>query len=210
MQGRRIPGRKMHGRKPVHLETRGGKTPRQLLWEAIRACRDGFTDHCLSQATKVNYGTTSAFTCSLRNGGYLGWLDAHEEGSGERLQTLIKDNGAEAPAIRRDGSRCNKHLGSEAMWRTLRILGEASAEELASLASAAAPVSIPRAKTYLNWLTRAGYLQAKRTAGRSTRYRLIPSRYSGPLPPKIQRTGQVYDPNLGKVVWRTPPKEIPV
>lgn len=198
----------MHGRKPVHLEMRGGKTPRQQLWEAIRARRAGFTCYGLSKATGVNYGTTVDYLVSLRKAGYVEWLDAHEPISDERLQRLVRDNGAEAPSIKRDGRPCEKHLGSEAMWRTLRIIGETTAEELASLASAAVPISASRAKTYLNWLARAGYLKTTRVKGRSTRYRLIPTRYSGPLPPKIQRAGQVYDANLDQVVWCiAPPTE---
>lgn len=191
----------MHGRKPVHLEMRGGKTPRQLLWEAMRARRTGFTCYSLSKATRVNYGTTQGFLGALRKAGYVDWLDEREPVSNERMQSLVKDNGAEAPSIRSDGSPCRKNLIYEAMWRTLRIIGETNAEELASLASAAAPTSVKTAKNYLYMLALAGYLQSKRVAGKHTRYRLIPTRYSGPLPPKLQRVGQVYDANLGKVVW---------
>ena len=191
----------MHGRKPVHLEMRGGKTPRQLLWEAMRARRNGFTHYSLSKATGVNYGTTQAFLFALRKAGYVDWLEEHEPVSNERLQTLIKDNGAEAPSIRNDGSPCRKKLVYEAMWRTLRIIGETNAEELASLASAAAPTSVSTAKNYLYMLHLAGYLKSRRVDGQRMRYRLIPTRYSGPLPPEIQRIGQVYDANLGRVVW---------
>ncbi|EHP39395.1 hypothetical protein OR16_31579 [Cupriavidus basilensis OR16] len=30
-------------RKPIHLEMKGGKTPRQRIWEAVRANRKRFT-----------------------------------------------------------------------------------------------------------------------------------------------------------------------
>ena len=52
-------------------------------------------------------------------------------------------------------------------------------------------------------LQRAGYLKVAVSKGpyRRARYMLIPARNSGPQAPLIQRIKQVYDPNLGKVVW---------
>lgn len=201
----------MQGCKPVRLEMRGNKSKRQLLWEAMRASRNGFTHYSLSKTTKISYRTTLNFLCALRKGGYVDWLEEREPVSNERLQRLVKDNGAEAPAIKRDGSVsvCRKSLATEAMWRTLRIIGETNADELARLASAAVPTTVNTARSYLYRLAKAGYLQVRQVGGQRARYRLIPARYSGPLPPKIQQDS-VYDPNLGKVVWSKSREEEPV
>jgi hypothetical protein len=196
----------MHGRKPVHLERRGGKSPRQLLWEVIRAQRSGFTCCSLSRDAKVCYETVVTYVGALRIAGYLSLLDEREPISNERRMALLRDNGVEAPSLNHDGSPSRKGLSREAMWRTLHILGETTVAELAGLASAAAPTSLNNARCYLSWLVKAGYVQVAK-GGRAPRYRLVPGRYSGPQAPMVQKIGQVYDANLGKVVWSAAPEE---
>mgnify|MGYP001580370799 FL=1 len=97
------------------------------------------------------------------------------------------------------------------MWRSLRILGELDADELAGQASIVVPTTSWTARSYLKWLKRAGYVvevQASKP-GKKARYRLAPGKYTGPRPPMIQRIGQVFDPNLGEVVFRQPePSEV--
>lgn len=195
------------GRKPVHLEMRGGKGNRQRVWEAIRAAAEGFTSDKVAHKAKVDHATVRTYLQGLIKGGYVTVL------SGGRFETqtfaLTNDVGAEAPAVTRNGKASTAGTGTEAMWRTLRILGEMDAQELASQASIAAPTTRATAQRYLQWLVSAGYVQvvAKGTPGKPARYRLIPQRYSGPRPPMIQRIGQVFDPNLGKVVYRQPEPE---
>lgn len=189
-------------RKPVHVEMRGGKSLRQRIWEAIRAQRGGFTCHSLHLAAGVQYQTTFMFLAALRKAGYVGYLDDYDPETNARHMALLKDNGVEAPSLKADGSPSSQGLRREAMWRTLRILGETSIAEVAQLASAAVPTTNESAKNYLKWLARAGYLKVSNGHGRSLRYRLIPSRYSGPRAPVITRDKQVYDANLDKVVWR--------
>ena len=89
------------------------------------------------------------------------------------------------------------------MWRTLRILDNLNASELASNASAASATSLATAKNYLKWLNWAGYLDliTPSQPGKQARYRLKRSLYTGPQAPMIQRSAQLYDPNLGEVVF---------
>ncbi|MEW6490806.1 MAG: hypothetical protein AB1578_23205, partial [Thermodesulfobacteriota bacterium] len=54
------------------------------------------------------------------------------------------------------------------------------------------------AEHYCRYLAKAGYLA--RVGHR--RYRHLPRRRTGPLPPQIQRVRQVFDPNTGEVVWK--------
>lgn len=196
------------GRKRIDLEMQGTKGNRQRLWEAMRARRDGFTAHQVANASLVHDETARSYIQALLRGGWI------EVVSGERFEQqtlrLVRDNGAEAPAVTRDGRPSTAGRGTEAMWRTLRILGELDAAELAEQASAAVPTTLWAARSYLKWLKRAGYVQviALGKPGRPERYRLVPGRYTGPRPPMIQRIGQVFDPNLGEVVYRQAAPEV--
>lgn len=194
--------------KPAHLAQIGGKTNRQRIWEAIRAKREGFTCYGLARAAEVDDPTVRAYLEALLAGGYL--ENGQEDVAfADRPLRLVRDVGAEAPAICRDGRPNRQGLISEALWRSLRILGEATAQELADQASVVAPTKLHTVKSWLLWLKRAGYVQVAR-AGRGclpASYRLAPGKYSGPRPPVIQHISQVYDPNLGKVVYRREPEE---
>lgn len=189
------------GRKPIHLEMQGAKGNRQRIWEAIRTHRDGFTAYLLARRANVHDAAVRSYLQALIKGE---WIEVIGGGNFEEQRLRLKrDNGAEAPAITREGKPSKVGSGTEAMWRTLRILGEVDASELAEHASVVAPTSLWTARSYLKWLKRAGYLQVVTPGGpgRLERYRLAPGRYTGPKPPMIQRIGQVYDPNVGQVVY---------
>lgn len=194
------------GRKQIHLEMQGGKGNRQRMWEAIRATPEQFTAYAIARAAQVHDDAVRSYLQSLVRGGYLQVV------SGERFEEqtlhLHKDVGAEAPAVTREGKPSTAGKGTEAMWRTLRILGELDADELAAQASIVVPTTRWTARSYLKWLNRAGYVQQVGASrpGRLARYRLIPGKNTGPRPPMIQRIGQVFDPNLGEVVYRQAPE----
>lgn len=192
------------GRKSIDLEMRGSKSNRQRIWEAIRAGRDGFKIAEITQRAKTDRSVVNTYVQSLIRGDFV------EVVSGElfKAQTLrlIKDVGAEAPSLTKEGKPSNSGKGTEAMWRTLRILGELDANELAAQASTVTPTTVSTAGSYLGWLKRAGYVIEVQPGSQKqkARYRLAPGKYTGPRPPMIQKIGQVFDPNLGKVVFRQP------
>jgi len=192
----------MAGRKRIDLEMQGTKGNRQRCWEAMRARPEGFTGYEIARAAKVHDDTVRSYIQGLIAGGYV--VVAGGDRFEEQTLQLARDTGVEAPAVTRDGRSSTAGRGTEAMWRTLRILGEVNAAELAEQASAAVPVSQWTARSYLKWLKRAGYVQVVRPGkpGQMERYSLAPGRYTGPKPPMIQRIGQVYDANLGEVVYR--------
>lgn len=190
------------GRKRIDLEMRGTKGNRQRIWEAIREKAEGFTGRQIAHASQVDDTTVRSYLRALLKGKYIQVI------SGVRfeLQTLclIKDVGVEAPAVTRDGLPSTAGQGNEAMWRCLRIIGEVNADELATHASTASPVSRWAAKGFLKWLKLAGYLieVTPSKPGTLARYKLAPGKYTGPRPPMIQKVGQVFDANLGEVVYR--------
>jgi len=200
----------MAGRKRIDLEMQGTKGNRQRIWEALRARRDSFTAYQVARNAQVDDDAVRSYLQSLIRGGWVEVIDGQR--FEEQTLRLVKDNGAEAPAVTRRGAPSTAGMGTEAMWRTLRILGELNASELAEHASASVPVSLWSARSYLKWLKAAGYVLvvAPGKPGQKERYRLAPGRYTGPRPPMIQRIGQVFDPNLGQVVYRREPEEAAV
>ena len=202
----------MMGRKRVDLETLGTRSPRQRIWEAIRANRESFTADHIVWVAKVKISPVRKYLLALVNGGFIEVASGGgTTGKGKfaaRTMRLVRDIGAEAPAIAPDGSP-GPTLCTEAMWRTLRILREVDAQTLVDQAAAIAPVALGTAKQYLTWLNRAGYVQivAPAKRGAITRYRLVPARNSGPKAPIVQKgVVQVFDPNLGEVVHREQPE----
>ncbi len=200
-------------RKPV-TEYIGGKGPRQLIWEAIRARGESeWTRYSIARAAGVADTTVTTYCQALEKAGIV--EKAGETAVGnlavEARWRLLRDEGLEAPRLKRDGSRVTLGLAQEQMWRALRLLpGDLNARELAAHASTeAVPVTVSAAEHYITWLLAAGYLIRTRAgkglgkAGRGipARYRLDPARNSGPRPPMICRAKVVYDPNVDAVVW---------
>lgn len=213
------------GRKPVNivaLTAKGKLTGRDAIWAAIRQQRS-FTCQTLWLALEREQGDNrqsidSYLTC-LRNGGYIEMTEKRPvnqgadkrrqggAGSFEYVYQLIKDCGIDAPRLRKDGIKVTQGRSRENMWRTMRIISEFDFRDLAIAASTEeVQVKPSDAKTYIQYLYKAGYLVITQKAKRGrnatpARYRLIASRYSGPKPPQIQRVRQVFDPNLNQVVW---------
>lgn len=186
------PYSRTHGRKPAHLEMVGGKSPRQRIWEKIRELKIFCVPVLVRELPEnIHPDTSRTYVKSLKKGGYL-----NKEGNAYRL---IKDNGVEAPRLRKDGSEVTQGRAQENIWQTLRRTRRPiGARELAALASTEAiPVNFIAVRDYLLNLNNAGYLN--KYEGKT--FQLKPAMNTGPRPPMIQRISQVYDPNLGKVVW---------
>lgn len=205
-------------RKPV-TEYVGGKGPRQHVWEAIRALaaagNEAFDEHAIHRAMPrearmiIEMGTLRDYRHCLVAAGILAVVTPCLNRKTPATYRLAIDEGLEAPRVRRDGSRVTQGRAQEQMWRTLRILsGDTNGRELAAHASTPQiPVAEAAARDYLLVLNQAGYLlctQPGKGMGKGgvlARYRLNPSRNTGPRPPMVCRTRVVYDPNEDKVVW---------
>jgi len=203
-------------RKAVHLEMKGGKSPRQRVWEAIRASRNSFTQAELAEAVNGLETNIQEYIKCLLKAEFIEVI-AEEKVSrgriqGRRTYRLLRDNGVEAPRISKRGEIVTQGCGNEAMWGTMRRMfsrpgNDFNHRELAGLASTTThPVSEQTAKSYVLCLAAAGYLQETKPAvyGR----RPVPARYflqldTGPRAPMIQRARQVFDPNpkYNRVMW---------
>ncbi|MBV5328514.1 MAG: hypothetical protein JZU65_12915 [Chlorobium sp.] len=182
--------------KPV--DKRSQLEGRAAIWAAIRRTKI-FVIPDLHGETRCSKAAIRDYLTGLLNGSYI---NIHAESAGigiPIIYELITDTGREAPRVRKDGSVVTQGQGRENMWRTMRILKDGfTPHDLAIQASTVEhPVAESEARDYLNYLHKAAYLILS-----GARYRLLPSRYTGPKPPMIQRTKQVYDQNLKKVVWQ--------
>ncbi|KIP19005.1 iclR helix-turn-helix domain protein [Burkholderia sp. MSHR3999] len=201
-------------RKPAHLELTGGKGPRQRVWEAIRSQADDFTAHAVVRASNIDKPTAQTYLQALERGGFIESVGERKAIGDRKHYKLVRDTGVEAPRLDRQGQPVMQSRGNENMWRTMRIMGEFSPRELALRASTPdVSVSDSAAQSYVKCLAHAGYLTVvdpghayiRGKGAKQARYRLLPSKYTGPRPPMIQRTKAVYDPNLGKIVWQEEP-----
>ncbi|HEY9081307.1 hypothetical protein [Magnetovibrio sp.] len=187
---------------------------RDAIWAAIRTLHkrngeSGFTrrDIYTECGYEISRGTIQTYTDSLTNAGIIAITDQPGQQFQSTIYLLVKDVGAEAPRIRKDGSEVTQGLGTEAMWRTMKALNAFTAGELCLAASTSkAQVSEPAALDYLKFMRCAGYIRevSKGAPGKPARYAFIRSRDPGPKPPQIQRVKQVFDPNSKTVVWPKP------
>lgn len=200
-------------RKPITTYA-GGKGPRQLIWEAIRALgtEATWTRYQIARAANVEDNTLNTYMQALLKAAIVAKVSEEKISNvaSEASYRLIRDEGLEAPRLRRDGSRVTQGLVQEQMWRALRMLkADTNARELAAHASTTTvPVSESAAEHYLGALKLAGYLACTKEGkglgragkGMLARYRLMPLFNTGPRPPMICKTKVLYDPNLDRVV----------
>lgn len=205
-------------RKPVDLIAAAPRPEgRQVIWGAIRQLRR-FTVSKIEDTTRINEDTIRTYLRGLERAGYVQKVDhvcehtTHIPGSFRAVvYELIKDCGVEAPRVTRKGVVVTQGRAREQMWRTMRVLRDFTWRDLAVQASTEEhPVEPSDARDYIKHLHAAGYLVCMRPAkpgnkpgtGAPAQYRFLSSKYTGPQPPQVQRVKQVFDPNLGRVVWK--------
>jgi hypothetical protein len=205
-------------RKPIKLELRGLKTPRERVWAAIMVLavtdKSGFDrmtiqDLCVPM---VGLSVVEDYTEDLVDAGYL----ERVPGTGGRrgvLQTplqlrLLKPQ-SDAPRVCRAGKKVTQGSGTEAMWRAMKVLPSFDYVDIAKAATLGTVVVNPQtAKTYVLQLAKAGYLSTLRAGkpGTPARYRL--DRNTGPAAPAITRKKVVFDRNTGESVSLQTPQEV--
>lgn len=183
---------------------------RQAIWDAIRSKEDWlFTADELD--VKLDASTIREYLSALANGDYLEVISKGKRGE-SNIYRLINDTGVDAPRLRKDGTPVTQGQGRQQMWNAMRIIKQFSPADLALNATTDDhKVAENEARDYCKMLCHAGYLRVsvphktgsagKPGSGQRARYMFIPGMWTGPHPPQIQRTKQVYDPNLRKVVW---------
>ncbi len=199
----------MMARKPADKIAKSNKPyGRDDIWTAIRklgkqdarfTARNIF-DEC---GHEINSGTIKTYVDCLTKAHILKACTTPTARFKSTVYCLLKDPGAEAPRVNPRGEEVTQGLGTESMWRTMKTMNAFTAAELALMASTSkVQVGESTAKNYLQFMRKAGYVRAVAVKpGKPTRYAFARARDPGPLPPKIQRIKQVFDPNSGTVVW---------
>lgn len=214
------------GRQPVdQLAAQRKPTGQDAIWGAIRVLSpagEHFTRQDITAHLSQQKGRTAASRDTIRD--YVARLMAaaivRQVGGGTQeprrgyvpaIYSLVNDTGPETPRVRPDGSVVLQGAGREAIWRTIRILGEFSISDLVKIGSTEeVAIGDADARFYVKWLHKAGYLHMLERGNRHavTRYRLLPSRNTGPMAPQLQRSHQVFDRNLRKVTWAGEPEVV--
>lgn len=205
------PGKK-RGQKPVNLIAASSYSSQEVIWATVRKLKQ-FTSADLichiGNKHPVNDETVKSYLSRLLKGDYLAAeKGAYKGGCCVYRYTLVKDTGIDAPRLTKDGKPSTQGLGREQLWRTMRIIGDFNYRDLVLAASTEhVQIAESEARTYIKHLHSAGYLVEIKPCERGRHpkpavYRLLPSKFTGPKPPMVQRVKQVFDPNLNKVMYR--------
>lgn len=169
---------------------------RDDIWKLIRLHKR-FTLTDLAKQSTLHRSSIKTYLRLLIKGGFLQAAPAEERQP--IVYTLVKDNGFHPPELTAAGSR-KKPNGRQRMWMALKALKRFTFKDLALAAS----VAITTAREYCHLLRDAGYLRLVR-AGRpmchTELYMFDRAKDTGPLAPRIQKDGALFDRNLGRVVW---------
>lgn len=179
----------------------------EAIWAHIMSHgTEAFTLTDIEKQTNAKRHTVRDYLLRLMRAGYVERLADKRDLA--YLYKAIK-RPLKAPRLRRDGTHVTQGSGRDHMWRTMKMLRNFTAKDLAISASTKdVQIKESTAEDYIKFLHRAGYLKVSRphkkgwaTTGHKASYIFIPGKNTGPAAPMIQRVKQVYDPNLEQVVW---------
>lgn len=201
-------------RKPARLERAGALTPRDRIWQAIRALaacveRPDFSPAEVMALTALHVDTVCTYFRGLCNARppYVE-LVARRPASRRRRECfryiLVRDVGVTAPGVSAAGEPTQIGESNQSMWLAMKALRAFTRAELAEAAQHGTRrrVSSQAAATYIKFLYRAGYLGivAPSTPGKQARYRFVKN--TGPRAPLVCRDKSVMDANTGEVFLR--------
>jgi hypothetical protein len=187
-------------RKPAHIEGAvvGGKLPgRRGVWTAVRELTLFTVSELCARVPHIHPDEVQTYLKTLTKGGYVSAVATAKgpRGGKENRYALVRDVGADAPRLRRDGTELPPTRRQQ-MWLAMKILGSFDVEQLAAAASTAdVPVALSTVKNYARHLAFAGYLAGPPGGP----YRLVNN--TGGHAPIVTRADVVFDPNLNRVMW---------
>ena len=199
-------------RRPIteikELNKKSGLVGFEAIWQHILDVKNKpFTVKDIEMQTNVRRDTVRDYINRLKRAGYLEKLPDIRQTNTQYKAYLYKaiKRPLKAPRLQRDGTVVTQGRGRDQMWRTIKMIGAFTAKDLAvSATTKEVKVAEGYAEDYIKFLYRAGYLKctkAHKVSGGKATYRLLPGKNTGPKPPQIQRTKEVFDPNLEKVMW---------
>lgn len=189
-------------RKPAH-NLRPDES-RQAIWDWIRK-QKGAEFLTTDVSVNLDSSTIREYLAGLHAAGYLEAPRIGVRGKAN-IYRQIKQNGQEAPRVRKDGTPVTMGLAREKMWTAMGIRAQKgqpfSVRDLTAGSNKAVPVSEVDAKSYCCALHQMGYLVEVQPgySGSPTLYRMPLKKWTGPKPVQIQRTKRGYDPNTKEQV----------
>jgi len=180
---------------------------RQAVWDEIRrqAEHGPFSCREVADCTRLHLDSVRTYMTGLCNAGLLARVSRPlPESHKTQYYCLNAKAGHLAPRVRRDGTPVTQGMSRQYMWNVIPILKNFTSRDLAYNASTPAhTVAESDAVDYITHLAKAGYLVHAKIckSGEKQLWKLRHGMWTGPQPPQVQRTKQVYDPNLQRVVW---------
>ena len=173
------------------------------LMVASQKLRGFFTTAGIVAETNVQRQSVEHYVARLVKAGIaVGEIHALDDKgfARENVYRLLKTPKA-APRVNDEGEIVAS-TAQERLWTAMRTLTTFGTRDLCFAARVDKPVKPKTAQRYINELVRAGYLAVQYPNGlrRPAVYRLKPSMNSGPLPPSILVTEQVWDRNRLEIV----------
>ncbi|MBT0664738.1 hypothetical protein KI809_10545 [Geobacter pelophilus] len=175
---------------------------RQAIWDWIR--KNGSVPFMvLDVEVRLSLATVRDYLTGLCNAGFLECTPSPFLGR-PAIYKMKKDNGQEAPRVRKDGTPVTMGLAREKMWIAMGIRAQKghtfTARDLTVGSTKDIPVSEVDAKSYCSALHRMGRLVEVEpgSPGKLTIYRMPRNKWTGPKPVQIQRTKRGFDPNTGE------------
>lgn len=165
---------------------------RQIIWNAARELKTFTVSELRNKAGIPGRELVRKYVYGWEK---VGLID--RTGTKPVLYRLLDLSIQMAPAVNQTGKKIKSSLRYEQMWRTMRIIKEFSALDLAVASSTEeCGVAEEDARGWLKSLASAGYV---RQSGK--RYRFIESKFKGPAYPIVQRLIKVTDGNTGECVF---------
>ena len=179
------------------------RQPRRLMWQALRDCRhrDWYVEE-LAELAGVTRQAAHIYVHALVLAGLVTERDLRVPGytRPRKVYRLHRDTGRDAPRLKADGSPAHEPV-QDVLWRTIKILRQFTAAELATHVGMTHTVSGKLVKDYIRTLVRAGYL--KDTGGK----RFVLLNNSGSRAPRLYLARELNDPNLDEIVMREVPDD---
>ncbi len=198
-------------RKPARLERVGALTPRDRIWQAIRALaacveRPDFSPAEVMTLTALHVDTVCTYFRGLCNARPPYVVLVARRPAARRRECfryiLTRDVGVTAPGVSAAGEPTQIGESNQLMWLAMKALRVFTRAEVAEAAQHGTRrrISSQAAATYIKFLCRAGYLGVVSPSkpGKQARYRLV--RNTGPRAPLVCRDKSVMDANTGHIV----------
>lgn len=180
---------------------------RQAVWDEMRLHVQtgvGFTSRDIADSTNRHRDTVRSYVKGLIAAGILIPHSVEIRRKMEaQLYTIHPDHRvSEAPRVNKQGQPVTQGQANQNMWRSMRIMKQFTAKQLAVSASTqSCLIKESTAKAYIKHLHNAGFLYVSQGNGPQPRsYILRALSNSGPKPPMVTRTHVVYDQNKKQII----------